>query len=232
VDNQLNQLVSADNVGANFTELASEGGYMVMPNMTFSANDFGLAQIPNSRQVITWAARENKMGSVKKFDLTNVRIVARVDQVIPAGFSPLSEVSDAIRMQLVNEKKAQQVIEDLESQGLTSLDAYAAAMNSATDTVRFVNFTTRNITGIGVEPVLNGISAFAPGNVITGPVKGNMGVYVASVVSRVQDQEEVTYDAREQKNNMMGNNAYRMQMQSIEVLKNTLGVEDNRYKFF
>ncbi len=232
VDNQLNQLVSADNVGANFTELASEGGYMVMPNMTFSANDFSLAQIPNSRQVITWAANEGKMGSVKKFDLTNARIVARVDQVIPAGYSPLSEVSEGILLRLVNEKKAQYVIEDLESQGLTSLDAYAIAMNSVTDTVRFVNFTTQNITGIGVEPVLSGISAFAPENAITGPVKGNMGVYVASVVNRTHDQEEVAYDAREQKNNMMSNNAYRLRMQSIEVLKSTLGVEDNRYKFF
>ena len=46
VDNQLNQLVSADNIGANFTELASEGGYMVMPNMTYSANDFSLSLIP------------------------------------------------------------------------------------------------------------------------------------------------------------------------------------------
>ena len=45
------------------------------------------------------------------------------------------------------------------------------------------NFTTRNITGIGVEPVLNGISAFAPER-DHGPVKGNTGVYVASVVSR------------------------------------------------
>jgi peptidyl-prolyl cis-trans isomerase D len=232
VDNQLNQLVSADNIGANFTELASEGGYMVMPNMTYSANDFSLGQIPNSRQVITWAANESKMGSVKKFDLTNARIVARVDQVIPAGYSPLSEVSDGIRVQLVNDKKAQQIIENLENLEFTSLDGYAAAMNSAMDTVRFVNFTTRNITGIGVEPVLSGISAFAPENVITGPVKGNMGVYVASVVNRVQDQEEVTYDAREQKSNMMGNNAYRMQMQSIEVLKNILAVEDNRYRFF
>jgi len=232
VDNQLNQLVSSDNVGANFTELASAEGYMVMPNMTFSANDFSLAQIPNSRQVITWAANESKMGSVKKFDLTNARIVARVDQVVPAGYSPLSDVSEGIRMRLVNEKKAQYVIEGLEKQGLASLEAYASAMNSVMDTVRFVNFITQNITGVGAEPVLSGISAFAPENAVTGPVKGNMGVYVASVVNRTQDQEEVVYDAREQKNNMMSNNAYRLQMQSIEVLKNTLGVEDNRYKFF
>ena len=88
IDNELNQFVSTPEVGSKFNELASEKGYMVMPNMTVSANEFTLAQIPGSRQVITWAAREKKPGSVKKFDLTNLRVVARVDQVIPAGTAP------------------------------------------------------------------------------------------------------------------------------------------------
>jgi len=230
IDNELNQLVATDNIGDQFSELASEKGYMVMPNMTFSANDFSLGQIPNSRQVITWAANEKKMGSVRKFDLTNLRIVARVDQVIPAGTTPLSEVSESIRALLVNQKKAEKIITDLGSQNLSSLEAYAAAMNSVTDTVKFVNFTTRNITGVGFEPILNAASAFAPLNSIAGPMKGNMGVYVATVTSRTEGTEP--YDADEQKVFMMNNNAYRLQMQSIEVLKNRLGVEDNRFQFF
>lgn len=230
IDNELNQLVAMDNIGDQFSELASEKGYMVMPNMTFSANDFSLGQIPNSRQVITWAANEKKMGSVRKFDLTNLRIVARVDQVIPAGTTPLSEVSESIRALLVNQKKAEKIITDLGSQNLSSLEGYAAAMNSVTDTVKFVNFTTRNITGVGFEPILNAASAFAPLNSIAGPMKGNMGVYVATVTSRTEGTEP--YDADEQKVFMMNNNAYRLQMQSIEVLKNRLGVEDNRFQFF
>ena len=116
------------------------------------------------------------------------------------------------------------------SQNLSSLEGYAAAMNSVTDTVKFVNFTTRNITGVGFEPILNAASAFAPLNSIAGPMKGNMGVYVATVTSRTEGTEP--YDADEQKVFMMNNNAYRLQMQSIEVLKNRLGVEDNRFQFF
>lgn len=230
IDNELNQFVSTDDIEENFTELAAEQGYMVMPNMTFSANDFGLAQVPNSRQVITWAANEKEIGAVRKFDLTNLRIVARVDQVIPAGTTPLSEVSESIRMQLVNDKKAEYIINDLEGQNLSSLDAYASAMNSMTDTVQFVNFTTRNITGVGYEPMLNAVSAFAPLNTLVGPMKGNMGVYVATVTDRVEGSE--VYDAEEQKFNMMNNNAYRLQMQSIDVLRSRLGVEDNRFRFF
>ena len=230
IDNELNQFVSAPDVKTKFNELASEKGFMVIPNVTVSANDFSLAQIPGSRQIITWAANESERGAVKKFDLTNLRVIARMEQVIPAGTTPLSEVSSGIRMQLVNEKKAGKIITDLQAQNLTSLDAYAAAMNSTTDTVRFMNFNTRNITGLGVEPALNAVSAFAPVNKVVGPMKGNMGVYVTQVSNRTEGTE--TYDAETQKASMLNNNAYRMQMQSVEILKNKLGVEDNRFRFF
>lgn len=230
IDNELNQFISAPEVGAKFNEQASKKGYMVMPHVTVSANEFTLAQIPGTRQVITWAANEKKAGSVKKFDLTNLRVVARVDQVIPSGTAPLSEVSSGIRTQLLNEKKAEKMISDLKGQHLTTLADYAAAMNSTVDTVRFVNFTTQNITGLGFEPVLNAVSAFAPLNSVEGPWKGNMGVYVATVTDRTQGSER--YDAEAQKRSMMNNNAYRLQMQSVEVLKQKLGVEDNRFRFF
>lgn len=230
IDNELNQFVSTPEVGSKFNELASEKGYMVMPNITVSANEFTLAQIPGSRQVITWAAREKKPGSVKKFELTNQRVIARVDQVIPAGTAPLSEVASGIRSQLLNEKKAEKIIADLKAQNLTTIDAYAEAMNSRTDTVRFVNFNTQNITGLGYEPVMNALSAFAPLNSVQGPIKGNMGVYVTQVTNRTQGTE--SYDADAEKNSMMNEKAYRLQMQSVEILKEKLGVEDNRFRFF
>ncbi len=230
IDNELNQFVSTPGVEQKFNELASEKGYMVMPGITVSANDFTLAQIPGSRQVISWAANEKKTGAVKKFDLTNLRIIARVERVIPSGTTPLSEVSSGIRAQLVNEKKAEKIINDLKAQNLTTLDAYASAMDTNSDTVRFVNFNTQNITGLGFEPALNAVSAFAPLNKVVGPLKGNMGVYVAAVANRSEGTEE--YDAEEQKNRILNNNAYRLQMQSVEVLKDKLGVEDNRFRFF
>jgi peptidyl-prolyl cis-trans isomerase D len=230
IDNELNQFVATPDVGEKFSEQAAEKGYMVLPNITVSANDFTLNQIPGTRQVITWAANEKKTGSVKKFDLTNLRVIARVDQLIPSGTTPLSEVSSNIRMQLTNDKKAEKMIADLTALKLTSIDAYATAMNTVSDTVRFVNFNTQNITGLGYEPVLNAVSAFAPLNSVVGPMKGNMGVLVTRVTNRTEGAE--SYDAEAQKNNMLNENAYRLQMQSVEVLKEKMGVEDNRYRFF
>ncbi len=230
VDNELNQFVSIPDVSKNFSQLAAEKSYSIVPNFSVSANDFSLGQIPGSRQVITWAANEKEKGAVKKFDLANMRIIARVDEVIPAGTTPLSEVASTIRTRLTNEKKAEKIIADLSSKKLGSIEAYAQAMNATPDTVKFVNFNTQNITGIGYEPALNAVSAFAPLNTITGPLKGNMGVFVTSVANRTQGSE--TYDAKEQKRILQGNNAYRYQMQSADVLKKKLGVEDNRFRFF
>lgn len=230
IDNKLNQLVSTPDIGKSFNELASEAGYMVMPSMTFTANDFTLGQIQGSRQVITWAANEKEVGAVRKFDLTNMRIVARLDQVIPAGTTPLSEVSESIKSRLINDKKAEKLITDLNQKNLSSLEDYAEAMNSVVDTLRFVNFTTQNITGIGYEPVINSVASFAPIGQTVGPMRGNLGVFVANVANRTEGDAE--YDEEAQKAMMLNNYSYRIQMQAIETLKDELGVTDNRYRFF
>ncbi|MCW1735817.1 peptidylprolyl isomerase [Anaerorudis cellulosivorans] len=230
VDNELNQFLSLPDVGKKFTELAKQKGYAVVPNYTISSTDFSIAQIPGSRQVIQWAFNEKEKGAVKKFDLTNLRIVARLDNVIPAGTAPLSEVATVIRSQLVREKKAEKIITELKSKNLSSLADYAEEMNTQPDTVRFVNFNTRNIAGLGFEPVLNAYSAFAPLHKLMGPAKGNMGVFVVNVDNRTQGTE--TYDPKIQKNSMQSEITYRLQMQSMEVLKDKLEVKDNRYRFY
>lgn len=229
-DNELNQFVSTPDVSKKFTELASEKGYAVIPNYTATANDFTLGQIPGSRQVINWALNEKKVGAVKKFDLSNLRIVARVDDVVHSATAPLSEVSAGIKSQLLRDKKAEKVIADLKAKNIGTLDEYASAMNAQIDTVKFVNFTTQNITGLGFEPTLNAFAAYAPLNKVMGPVKGNMGVFVVSVENRTEGTE--TYDAALTKKAIQNNSAYRLQMQSMEVLKRKLNVKDNRYRFF
>ena len=229
IDNELNQLVSEPNIKDNFTQLAQEKGYSVIPSQTVGATDHMLAQMQGSRQVINWALNE-KEGAIKKFDLSRNRIVARVDKIIPAGVLPLSEVSDNIRSLLLNDKKAEKIISDLNSKNLTTLEDYATAMDSKIDSVKFVDFNTSNITNLGNEPVLNAYAAYAPLNTIVGPLKGNMGVFVIDVINR--EQVEGEYNAEDQKIAMQLNAIYRLQNQAIEVLKDKMKVVDNRYKFY
>ena len=229
IDNELNQLVSNPDIKSNFVQLAQEKGYSVMPSQTIAATDHLLGQIQGSRQVINWAINE-KEGAIKKFDLSKNRVVARVDKIMPSGIAPLSEVSDNIRSLIIRDKKAEKIISDLESKNISTLEDYAQAMDAEVDSVRFVDFNTTNITNLGSEPMLNAYAAYAPLNTLVGPLKGNMGVFVMSVINR--EQEEQNYDAEEQKVNMQSNNLYRLQAQAIEVLKDKMNVVDNRYKFY
>lgn len=230
IDNELNQLVNDPGFAKNFTEMASEKGYFVMPNTSVSANDFTLMNIPGSRHVVTWAVNEKKMGTVKKFDLSNTRIVARVDHVYSSGTTPLSELNSSIKSRLINDKKAENIIAGLTSKNISSLESYAQEIGTEIDTVKFVNFNTQNISGLGFEPAMNAVSGFSPVNSLSAPLKGNMGVYVMSVTEKSIGDD--VYDAKLQKNMIQSNNAYMLQMQTFETLKKKLKVEDNRYVFF
>ena len=117
-----------------------------------------------------------------KFDLSRNRIVSRVDKIIPAGVLPLSEVSDNIRSLLLNDKKAEKIISDLDSKNLSTLEEYAAAMDSKIDSVKFVDFNTSNITNLGNEPVLNAYAAYAH-NTIVGPLR-QYGCVCYDVINR------------------------------------------------
>ena len=229
IDNELNQFVSDPEVKTNFVEKAREEGYSVVPGFSVSATDHMLGQIPSSRQVVNWALN-GKEGAVRKFDLSKSRIIARIDRLIPAGVAPLSEVSDFIKSMLLRDNKAEIIIENLASKNLSSMSDYADAMDSEIDSVRFVNFNTQNITNLGNEPVLNAYAAYAPLNTVMNPLKGNLGVYVINVFNREELDKE--YDAKEQKAQLQANTMYRLQNQSMEVLKDKMKVVDNRYKFY
>lgn len=230
IDNELNQFISEANSSDKFDELAKEKGYMVNSDARVSANDFTLMRMPGSRQIVSWAVNEKKMGTIRKFDLSKSRVVARVDEIYPAGVAPLSEVSKVIEGRLMNDKKAEKIIADLKAKNLTSLDAYASAIGAVVDTMKFVNFETQNISGVGFEPVINAQAAFAPVNKMNAPAKGNRGVYITNVLNRTENA--ATYNAESQKLNMQSRNAGRIQRQSIDILKEKLKVVDNRYVFF
>lgn len=229
IDNELNQFVSDPEVKANFVEKAREQGYGVVPGFTASATDHTLAQIPSSRQILSWAFN-GKEGAIKKFDLSNSRIIARVDRLVPAGVAPLSEVSDFIKSILLRDKKAETIIADLNSKNITTMDGYADAMGSEVDSVKFVDFNTANITNLGNEPVINAYAAYGPLNTVVGPLKGNLGVYVIKVYNREVSEEE--YNAESQKAQLQAGTMYRVQTQAMEVLKEKISVVDNRYKFY
>ncbi len=229
IDNELNQFVSENGTIENFDKAAQTKGYSVISNSLISPSEMALGQATGSRQVIHWAFNE-KVGTVKKFDLSDKRIIAIVKDEITGKYLPISEVSTALKAELVNDKKAEKIIADLKAKNLTSLDAYAQAMAGKVDTVNFVTFQTNNLSGIGYEPIMNVYSKLGQLNKLEAPLKGKAGVYVLNVTNKTEDTKE--FNANQTKQGLRQNNFYQMMSQATAILKEKMDVEDNRVRFW
>ncbi|GAB6010143.1 peptidylprolyl isomerase [Dysgonomonas reticulitermitis] len=229
IDNELNQFVSENGNLENFDKAAQGKGYNLVPNVVISPSEMSLGQASGSRQVIHWAFNDKK-GSVKKFDLSDKRIIAIVKEEIKGDYMPVSEVSAMLKTELINNKKAEKIIADLKSKNLTSLEAYAGAMSSRIDTVSFVTFQTNNISGVGYEPILNVYAKLGEVNKLEQPLKGNAGVYVLNITEKTENTN--TFDPVQAKQIARQNNFYQLMSQAMFVLKDKMNVRDNRVKFW
>lgn len=229
IDNELNQFVADNTDPKTFVKAAQEKGYNIVPSSIISGSLPNINQIGGSRQVINWAFNE-KVGTIKKFDLSDHKIIALIDSKVDKGTMPLADVKDMLKAELIKDKKAEKMIADLKSKNQTSLEGYAQALNSKVDTVKFVTFDTPNIMGIGRETALNIYAELGQPNKLEGPVKGDNGVLVLNVLNKTD--QSGTFNAETFKQTASSQNFYRVMSQSMAALKDKMKVNDNRVKFF
>lgn len=226
IDNELNQFVADNKDPKTFIKVAQDKGYNVIPDILLAPNMPAIAQIPGSREVIKWAFTTKKNEPIKKFDLTNMRIVAVVDSKVQKGYMPLSNVEDLLKAELIRDKKAEKIIAELKAKNLTSLQAYAQDLNTRIDTATFVTFDTPNISRVGREPIMNAYAEVGQLNKLDGPLKGNNGVYVLQVESRTTQDKDFSEPMYKQEYERQ--NYYLTMTQAMEVLKDKMKVKDNR----
>ena len=229
LDNELNQFVAENNDPKTFEKAAKDKGYNIISGSIISGSQPNISQISGSRQVINWAFNE-KVGSIKKFDLSEYKIIALIDSKIDKGYMPVSEVKEVLKTELIKDKKAEKMIADLKAKNITSLEGYAQAIGSKVDTVNFVNFDTPNIMGIGHESILNVYSEIGEANKLVGPVKGDNGVFALDVLNKVDQSQSFNVTTFKQTANSQ--NYYRVMSQSMIALKDKMKVSDNRVSFF
>lgn len=228
--NELNQFISNNHSLEKLTANAKEAGYNLVSDATVTKDDQLLGSVQNSRQVIRWAFQNDKGVISEIFECNDKFVVAAMKGSLDEGYRPVELVAAPLKAELIAQKKGEQIAAALAAKNLTSVEAYAEAMGAKVDSVKFVNFATRRISGIGIEPNLNAAVAMAQVDQVSAPVKGNNGVYVFKVYARNKDAK--TYDEAEQVRTLDATNAYRVGFQAIQSLINKAEVEDNRIRFY
>ena len=232
--NDLNQYISANHTLETFNGSAADAGYNVQSNIEIGKNQLSISNIQNTRQVIQWALKSKKGAISDIYECQNQEyfVVAAVKGSLKEGIRSLESVSDILKRELLREKKAEKIIADLKAKNLTDLAQYAEAMNANTQSVKFVTFLTPRITGIGYEPTLNVNAPLVSVNEVSGPLKGNNGVYVISITDKKESEEP--FDLASQKQSLQMQNSYRAYQlfQSGQILRESAEIEDNFSRFF
>jgi peptidyl-prolyl cis-trans isomerase D len=231
--NKLSHFISNNHSLSALKENAAAEGYLIQADVEILKNQINIGNIQNTRQVIQWAFN-NKKGSISDiYECQNAEyfVVAAVEGSLAEGYRPVASVSNILKRELINRKKGEKLVAELQSKKLTTMEQYAEAMNTTIQSVKFVTLETMNIQGIGVEPVLNAKASIVPVNEISEPYAGKSKVYVIFVTNK---QEGEPYNEEQQVKQLEMQNTYRTYqlLQSQNILKENAKIENNFSRFY
>ena len=188
-----------------------------------------LGSVEGTKEVTRWAF-DAKKGQVSNIITVNNNyfIIAAVKNIYKEGYTPVSEVSSQISNRLYNEKRAEKKAAEVAEQiaGLETLEAVAEALGTTVSTKDGVAFSSMNSQGL--DPKFIGAASVAEDGKISGPVAGNIGVYVYKVTGRETGSFFTEDDAKTRDSQM---SQYAAQM-VVPTMMDDADVKDNRARFF
>lgn len=181
----------------------------------------------NSRQIVRWAF-ESEVGEVSQpFESENAFIVALVTEVKDKGILPLEMVEDLVRTEVLKEKKAELLSEQLTGSEFKQIAEKAQRPIEQTQGITFSAFS---IPGLGNEPKLIGEAFTLENGEFSKPIKGERGVYVIQVIEKITP-EAVTINEGSRLG-MISSFDSRAGFEPFNAMKSNSNIEDNRYTFF
>jgi peptidyl-prolyl cis-trans isomerase D len=230
--NDLSAYITTNNNPEAFRNSGEKAGYAVQKETPVYANQPRLASIESSRPIIRWAFNGKKGSFSEIMQCGDYYVVGVVTGKLKEGYRPLKDVSDILKRELLDKKKGEKIVKDLEAKNLTSLYGYAREMNTEPQEVKFVTFSTQRISGIGAEPAVNVAALATEKGKISKPFAGRTAAYVLQVTDRRSSGQPFDEKMQMQRLNMQS--AYRAMsfMRDNALLKETVKIKDNRIRFF
>ena len=181
----------------------------------------------HSQEVVRWAYNA-KVGDVSEiFKVDGDYVVAVLTEIDDAQYKPLSEVEYQVKNAVLRDKKYAQIVAEMSG---ATIDEVAASFGEEVTEFDGVTFGSYYINGVVVEPRLVGaIAATAEKDVLSAPVKGNMGVYVY-VVNNIVAGESQSVEA--EKVRLEATAESMSQQLSLYAVQQMAKVQDLRSKFF
>ena len=230
--NDAKQFASSAKDITSFQTLAEERGLSVRSANNLNENDERINILPQSRQIVRWAFKEN-VGTVSDvFDSGDQFVVAIVTEANKKGYTPMEKVSTQIRAELIKDKKADYMIKDISEKLATNNSLESLAKELAVDVreAENINFASYSFGSSGFEPYVIGNALNVTINQISNPIKGNSGIYVVLPISETRATDE--FDASLEIVQQNSRNMYSLPYIIFEDIRKNANIVDNRANFY
>lgn len=217
---------------SGFDSLARKNNYIVrQANEIFQTNE-QILNIPQSRQIVRWIFDNSKGDVSDVFECDKELIVATITDVNKSRYRSIDKVSNQIKAEIIKDKKAALIIENLGQQikkGATITDL-AIALNQEVKAAQGVFFGAYQFGMEGFEPAVIGKTTTLKQNQISAPIKGNAGVFVVQATN-VQKSEQ-KFDLVSEKRNLSSAYKYALPNSIMMSMRDKAEVKDNRLNFY
>jgi peptidyl-prolyl cis-trans isomerase D len=165
------------------------------------------------------------------FDVGGKYVVSYCTRIQEEGIAPLSDVANDIRFTLLKDKKAEAISAEFikNNQPGKTLDDIARTMGLSVQEASQVNFRSYAIPGAGTEPALISAASTADQGIISGPVKGNNGVFMLTVNNITSTDKQ---DLKLLQDRLSSTFQVRGNYEAYEALRKGANILDKRYKFY
>jgi peptidyl-prolyl cis-trans isomerase D len=165
------------------------------------------------------------------FEVGDKYVIAYCTKIQEEGIAPLKEVTNDIKFTLLKDKKADIISAEFakNNQAGKTLDDLARSMGLSVQEASQVNFRSYAIPGAGTEPALIAAASTASQGVVSGPVKGNNGVFMLTVNNITSTSSQ---DLKLLQDRLLSTYQVRGNYEAYEALRKDANIIDKRYKFY
>ncbi len=166
------------------------------------------------------------------FEIGDKFIVAYCTDIKEEGYAKLSDVESDVRFAVIREKKAEKISNELrnETQGLDNIEDIASELNLRVNEATNIGFNSYSIPAAGVEPAVIAAASSANEGFLSGPIKGNNGIFIISVNNVISNQQGQNIETL--RNRLITTFEARASFEVYEALKEASDIVDKRYKFY
>ena len=207
----------------------SDANLVINEFESFESFDEGLPSINNSRQVIKWIYEKgSRVGDVKRFDLTDGYIVAKITDLNKKRLPSIEDIRDEISQILSRDKKFKYLNDKYKKN--VNIDNIAEEFSLEIENASAVTQYDPILVGAGVEPYIIGSSFSLDIDEVSDLLKGNSGVFIVKLLSK--DFATEVDSVQEISNSLTNQELQRIATLIIEVLESKAEIVDNRSFYY